>query len=201
MGRLGVWSNKPNDDNVPPCATIPWRFVLRVVACGVIGLLLIATAWFVIGIYMMHLAHQRERGFMRRLEDCGGRATYQVVGPTWIPMEIRGRYTAFLHINYVDLEGTQPTLHFLPELKTLPWLRSLDLGRLPVEDADLTQVEQMTGLESLGLRQTRVTDAGLTSLRGLTSLTSLRLEETQTTPEGRNQLRGQLPNCQITPEP
>lgn len=191
----------PTDNNETPCATIPWRFVLRVVIYGVVGLVLIATAWFVIGIYTMHLTHQRERRFMQRLEDCGGRATYQAVGPTWIPLAIRGRYTAFLHIGYVDLEGTQPTLHFLPELKTLSWLRSLHLSRLPVEDADLKQLEQMAGLESLGLHHTRVTDAGLTSLHGLTSLTTLELRETQTTSEGRNQLRRQLPNCQIHPDP
>jgi hypothetical protein len=90
----------------------------------------------------------------------------------------------------------------LADLKGLPDLRVLDLGRIddrasPVvapppklADEDLVHVEPLGGLRELYLGGNRITDAGLVHVAGLKNLEVLDLEETAVTDAGLPHLEG-----------
>lgn len=151
--------------------------------------------------YVMVQTSQRERRFVARIENVGGRGVYTTCGPAWIPQAIRGRSTVFLRVSYVDLAGVKSARPFLSELKSLEQLEHLSVGETDLCDDDLSQLATLTRLHSIRLNRLPITDAGLDHLRGLRKLQELDLTLTETTAQGRNQLRQQLLNCDVTPDP
>jgi hypothetical protein len=168
---------------------------------AIIAAILFAMLFAAIHIFFMYRSHERERLFMQRLEDRGGRATYQVIGPDWIPLEIRGNSFVFLHINYVNMNGSLSAMEMLPELKSLPGLIYLNLSKTSIRDEDMNVVSKLSQLKSIYLFGTEITDDGLVDLQHLKDLESVELGLTKTTPAGRKRLRQHLPNCRIQPDP
>ncbi|MDR3637102.1 MAG: leucine-rich repeat domain-containing protein [Isosphaeraceae bacterium] len=112
--------------------------------------------------------------------------------------ELRG----LRHLQSLDLSNAFDVSALgLADLKRLPELKVLDLGRIedkasPIvapppkfSDNDLVRLEPLTGLRELNLSGNRITDAGLVHLSGLTDLEVLDLEETDVTDAGLQQLR------------
>lgn len=178
-----------------------WILLRKTVSRALLAAALFAIMSAAVHFYFMHRAHDRERFFMRKLEASGGQAFYDTVGPDWIPMAIRGRLHAFLHISSVDLADVKSAKEFLPDLKSLSSLIHLDLSETSIQDEDLSVLQDLPRLKSLRLARTRITDAGLAHVQALKHLESLDLALTQTTPAGRNQLRRHLPKGKIQPEP
>lgn len=195
-------------------------------ACGwrIIGfLVLLAVLYAMANVYFMNLADHRERELVQSLEAIGGRGTYHYFGPKWLPKWMAG-WQLWYRVEYVDLAGTSTGADKLSDLRSLRWLRDLDLSETNLTDADLQSLANMPHLESLilnrtrigdvglqhlrglnlevlGLFHTRVTDAGLKHLAGMDRLSTLHLHKTQTSVAGRSKLRMALPNCKVDPEP
>ena len=98
-------------------------------------------------------------------------------------------------VEYV--EPDQATSEAFPREFLRRWLprdyldevRAVDLLGTKVTDADLAQLQWLTGLQELTLFSTQVTDAGLAHLHGLTELRELSLRHTQVTGAGLAHLR------------
>jgi Leucine Rich repeat len=77
--------------------------------------------------------------------------------------------------------GKEFTDNDFAALRSLPYLRELDLGHSAITDAGLSQLEQMTQLKYLLLDNTQIGDAGVTHLSNLTNLKVLHLGNTRIT--------------------
>ena len=101
--------------------------------------------------------------------------------------------------NLVELDlGTVPlTDADLAQLAGLANLRVLHLEKTPATDASLAQLKGLKNLTYLNLYGTQVTDAGLPQLNGLTNLKSLYVFETPVTDAGIAALKQALPNVRV----
>ncbi len=86
--------------------------------------------------------------------------------------------------------GTNPDPKIFALLKDIPSLQDLDLGSLPLTDADLAQLSGLTNLRKLHMEKTPTTDAMLAHIAGLKNLTYLNLYGTQITDAGLTHLKG-----------
>lgn len=101
--------------------------------------------------------------------------------------------------NLVELNlGTVPLADAdLAQLAGLTNLRVLGLEKTPTADAQLAHLKRLKNLTSLNLYGTKVTDAGLPQLHGLTNLKSLYVFETAVTDAGIAVLKQALPKVRV----
>jgi len=163
---------------------VPNRWKRRLEA-GVIGVILLGTAWGVI-----HVAtrmewrpvpamppEETEMEAVAKLRTLGGE----------IEVDPRIEDRTVIGMNF---GGALMTDAGMKHLKCLPHLQKLYLGGTLVTDAGLEQLAGMTQLRQLSLWGTAVTDAGLDHLAGLTRLEVLSLNDTAVTDAGLAHLRG-----------
>ena len=76
-------------------------------------------------------------------------------------------------------------------------LQSLSISDVPITDAGLAALLELSELRSIGLRNLAIGDAGLVHLARLSSLNQLVLIRTGVTATGIQSLQAALPNCRI----
>jgi hypothetical protein len=102
-----------------------------------------------------------------------------------------------LEVSYPQ-SGITFTEEYLLPLKDLkPHLVHLNLRGLPVTDAQLVHLQDLTGLTRLHLEKTKITDKGLEHLKGLVNLEYLNLYGTDVTDAGLANLEGMKKLAQL----
>ncbi len=76
-------------------------------------------------------------------------------------------------------------------------LVTLNMAQSQITDAEVIQLEKMSGLKELTLSETALTDTAIDALAKLTSLIKLSMTQTQVTQDGFDRLAKALPNCAI----
>ena len=123
----------------------------------------------------------------------------------------RGRGRAALNLRVAGATSLEPLRHLAPDglwglhaedsrvddaelrnLQVLTGLRYLDLSGTPVTDAGLVHVLACRSLDTLMLWETAVTDAGMELIGRMTSLRNLGVGNTRVTDAGLRHLRGLL---------
>ena len=90
--------------------------------------------------------------------------------------------------------GTQE----LSQLKFLPRLSKLNLGKVDLKDEGLAFVKDIKTLTVLNLHNTEITDTGLAHLKSMSSLKEIELTHcSKLSAAGIADLRAALPNCKI----
>jgi hypothetical protein len=99
---------------------------------------------------------------------------------------------------HLNLRGLPVTDAQMPLLKDLTGLTHLHLENTKVTDKGLEQIKGLTELEYLNLYGDEgVTDAGLAHLEGMKKLKNLYLWQTKVTEGGAAKLKKALPKCEI----
>jgi Leucine-rich repeat (LRR) protein len=95
----------------------------------------------------------------------------------------------------LDLTGTKFSENALQQLSEISSLRTVDLSKCALRNADLVVLSKLTALESLGLRNIPgITDEAIPFLSRLKGLKHLSIEGTGITQSGIARLREALPN-------
>lgn len=84
-------------------------------------------------------------------------------------------------ISWLDMGKTPLQNAQLIHLANLMLLRRLDLGETPIDDFAMKHIAKLTALKELRLHRTQITDAGLAPLVGLAALENLWLYDTALT--------------------
>ena len=165
------------------------------------GLLLVVLAIAASLAWARHVAEQQRR-VVAELERMGCNAIYASSGDdadcfisSLSPIErLRFLYGDDKPQNVTGVEADSPRFgdDGLERLRSLPYLRSLELNGTSVSEAGLARVGSLTALERLTLRRTSLTDAGLVHLQKLDKLCYLDLCDTSVTDAGLVHLRGML---------
>jgi len=166
------------------------QFLRRHAVRIVIGVVLVAAAYFAISVYGTYQREQRIAAKCNSLNGFGYQLGYR--GPAWIPQSLQSHVRLFDRITFIGAyqECVVPGGPAEPELIDHAVLEEL-----------LLDCRTLHSLEDLGLSRTQVNDADLEHLKGLFSLRTLDVDYTRTTAAGRAMLRKALPNCKIHPDP
>jgi hypothetical protein len=167
--------------------------------------LLLMTA--VIAILLAFFIHrvQRQLAAVTRLLDLGGavRYDYQKLtndranlfdpkvpppGPAWLRAAVGKEF--FEDVVMIDLKGKPITDRDLEELKKLPRLENVNLGKTRVTGAGMIHLAGLKNIKCLSLWDTQVNDDGLRNLAALTKLRVLILDGTRVTDSGLKHLEG-----------
>ena len=99
--------------------------------------------------------------------------------------------------SFVQLTASYDSVFNLSPLRQLPpdGIHRYILGKLELNDSQLTNIAFLTGLESLDVEETDVSDKGLQALRGMNRLREIDLHSTMITGRGFKFL-AQLPNLE-----
>jgi Leucine Rich Repeat (LRR) protein len=124
-----------------------------------------AFAW--LGIHLR--AGWREQEALTRLEEFGVKVDYR-----------NGR---IISLDFSQGSGDLSD-EDLSQLAAFKRLGRLNLSKMPITDAGLENINDLSGLTSLRLDDTKITDAGLAHIKRLTSLRYLHLNGTTITDEG-----------------
>ena len=108
-----------------------------------------------------------------------------------LEMDEKGR------IKLVGLSGPRITDSWLPNLKGLTRLITLQFSNTQITDAGMEHLAGLTKLHGLHLEGTKITNEGLKHLMGLKQLEILDLTDTLVTDEGIQKLKQALPDCEI----
>jgi hypothetical protein len=100
-----------------------------------------------------------------------------------------------VHVSYPEFVSATSTAHGTIFVGTTAGLTSY--FDLPVSNAELAHLDDLTYLESLFLNGSPITDAGLIHLKKLDNLKELWLEKTQVTDEGVRELQLVLPQARM----
>lgn len=201
------------------------------------SLLLLMLACGLLFGYVAHFRreHEREKPAITAIEEIGGKVETAPRGPAWLRW-IAGEKAA-IRVVSVDLEywirgggftsdgdfvffslKEKVTDEWLPNLKDLkyleslnlaaneitrdglvvlrnfPQLRNLDLSQCPIDDAALVEVGKLRELRALNLLHTQVRAEGLEHLSGLTHLVELELGSASPTDESSTDELGLVEN-------
>ena len=139
----------------------------------------------------------REQGLaVEAIQELGGEVVYEhestssdPPGPEWLRRLIGDEY--FFSVHGVDLKGWRVNTDSLPAISISRLIiEGLGIGRGPITDAGLVNLQALTKLKVLDLSGTQITDTGLKHLKGLTNLEELYIGGPEITDAGLEHLKG-----------
>lgn len=182
-----------NDAAIPPSNEIPSpKRRLPPLGCLVVVMLLLIASAF--GVWVASRRNPHE-ALIQKVERLRGQVQVQPGDPEWLHRLVlstlgeqqAAAFTKVVDINMQDIPIDDALVRDMCDVTTL-W--RLNLENTLVTDAALRDVQKLTNLERLILENTRVTDEGLRIIGGMTHLKSLNLEATLITDAGLEHLGG-----------